>query len=61
MPSKSLTTKPLYAQMYERWHRRRAKNPKITLRQTCDEFGLGVSYAAISSAKYRAKKRKKGK
>lgn len=52
----SYRPKPLHEQVYERWRRRKAKNPKITLRQVCEE--LGVSYAAISSAKYRAEKRR---
>ena len=41
----------------ETYRRRHARNPKITLRQVCDD--LGVSYANVRSLRCRVKQRKK--
>lgn len=48
--------KPTYKEVYERYRRRRARNPKVTIRQVCEE--MGVDYDNIRAAKSRATKGK---
>lgn len=57
-PSVDLTyTKPTYKEVYTRYRRRHAKNPKITIREVCEE--MGVDYDNMRAAKSRATKPKK--
>ena len=49
--------KPTYKEVYARYRRRHARNPKVTIREVCDE--MGVDYDNIRAAKSRATKREK--
>lgn len=49
--------KPTYKEVYARYRRRHARNPKVTIREVCEE--MGVDYDNIRAAKSRATKHKK--
>lgn len=56
-PAAQPEQKPTYKEVYTRYKRRHAKNPKITIRDVCEE--MGVDYDNIRAAKYRATKQEK--